>query len=64
MSSLQKEVYRSILSLCLSFISMIRRLNAILGHNVELLQGLIQPTGANPNSRKVNIKNMLMQLRK
>ncbi|KAJ4002497.1 SHREC complex subunit Mit1 [Lentinula boryana] len=47
MSSLQKEVYRSILS-----------------HNLELLQGLLQPTGPNLNSRKVTIKNMLMQLRK
>ncbi|KAE9408278.1 hypothetical protein BT96DRAFT_914203 [Gymnopus androsaceus JB14] len=47
MSSLQKEVYRSILS-----------------HNVELLQGLLQPTGPNPTTRKANINNMLMQLRK
>ncbi|KAJ4484899.1 hypothetical protein C8J55DRAFT_472367 [Lentinula edodes] len=47
MSSLQKEVYRSILS-----------------HNLELLQGLMQPTGPNPHSRKATIKNMLMQLRK
>ncbi|KAJ4485941.1 SNF2 family DNA-dependent ATPase [Lentinula aciculospora] len=48
MTSLQKEVYRSILS-----------------HNLELLQGLMQSAGPNPNPRKATtVKNMLMQLRK
>ncbi|KAF5388487.1 hypothetical protein D9757_004581 [Collybiopsis confluens] len=47
MSSLQREVYRSILS-----------------RNLELLQGLMKPTGPNSHTRKATINNTLMQLRK
>jgi hypothetical protein len=65
MTPLQKNVYRSILSMPLSVLQSYG-LTLFQGQNFELLKTLTEPTRTKYNNfaSKANMNNMLMQLRK